>query len=126
MAAAGPVVLAVSRAPLMCDLMVDLLGPHGYAVEIADGPAAALRRIEEGNVDLVLLDLGWPESAGFELCQRLRAVRTGAAVPIVALTELAAEERDVTGFAAGPEAYLTKPFVIDELVATVARYFPGR
>jgi DNA-binding response OmpR family regulator len=125
MASDAPIVLAVSQAPLMCDLMEDLLGPHGYAVEVADGPAAALDRVAAGDVELVLLDLGWPESAGLELCQRLRAGRGGAAVPIIALTELPADERDVTGFAVGPQTYLTKPFTIDELLATVARYCPA-
>ena len=118
-----PQVLLVHDDPLMSDYMVDCLEPRGYAVETTER-AASLSRLEGGEIDLVLLDMGWPESDGLDLCMRLRSVRTAAHVPIVALTDFAEETRDVLAFGLGPDAYLTKPFLLEDLLPTVARYCP--
>jgi DNA-binding response OmpR family regulator len=111
-----PTVLLVADEPLLCEFILDLLRPRGYFVTVAD-PDSSVARLAAGDVDLVLLDLGWPESNGIDLSLRLRAAQRGASVPIIALTELPPEHRDVVGFSVGPDAYLTKPFDIDDLLA---------
>jgi DNA-binding response OmpR family regulator len=116
-----PTVLMVADEPLLRDFVADCLTLHGYTVECTD-PADSLARVVVGNADLILLDLGWPEAAGLELCRRLRDELSAVPVPIVALTELPEDSRAVTGFASGPNDYLTKPFDIDALLTTVAHY----
>ncbi|HZS02535.1 MAG TPA: response regulator [Chloroflexota bacterium] len=118
-----PRVLLVHDDELMSDFVVDCLEPRGYAVQ-ATGSAASLSRLEVGDIDLVLLDMGWPESDGLDLCMRLRSVPTAAHVPIVALTDFAEETRDVLAFGLGPDEYLTKPFVLEQLLDAVARHCP--
>ncbi len=111
----------VADDPHLCDFVADCLTLHGYAVECAD-PADSLARVGAGNVDLVLLDLGWPESTGLELSQRMRERPYACPVPIVALTELPDDSRAAMGFAIGPDEYVTKPFDLDQLLNIVARY----
>ena len=118
-----PHVLLVHNDELMCDFVVRVLEPEGYAVETTV-PAASVSRLEVGDIDMVLLDLGWPESDGLELCMRMRSVPTAAHVPIVALTDFPNETRDVLAFGMGPDDYLTKPFVMEELLPLVARHCP--
>src|SRR5687767_3334841 len=108
-------VLLVADEPLLREFIVDLLEPRGYSVAVTDS-ADSVARLAAGGVDLVLLDLGWPESSGIDLSLRLRAAQRGASVPIIALTELPPEYRDVVAFAVGPDDYLTKPFDIDDLL----------
>ncbi len=118
-----PTILVVTTEPLLRHFFVDLLAPQGYAVECVD-PAASLARVAVGNVDLVLLDLGWPEAAGVELCCHMRAQSSVSHTPVVALTELPQDSLAVTAYAVGPDEYLSKPFDVNALLATVARYCP--
>jgi DNA-binding response OmpR family regulator len=120
-----PRVLLVHDDELMCEFLVDVLEPHGYAVH-ASPSGAGLSRLAAGDIDLVVLDLGWPEADGLDLCMRLRGAPTTKHVPVVALTDFPAETRDVLAFGLGPDDYLTKPFVLDELLSVVASYrVPG-
>jgi len=116
-----PRVLVVHDDELMCDFVVDCLEPQGYAVETTR-PAASLSRLELGDINLVLLDMGWPESDGLDLCMRLRSVRAAAPIPIVPLTDFAEETRDVVAFGLGPDGYLSKPFVLEQLLDAVTRH----
>ncbi|HEY7066090.1 MAG TPA: response regulator [Chloroflexota bacterium] len=122
MDAACPVVLALAEDALICGLIEDVLSPQEFTVEITVEPEAALARVETGTVSLIILDLGWAEARGLEICGRLRAAPYGARTPIIALTESSPAQRDVTGFSVGPQEYLYKPFHIDDLLAAVARY----
>ena len=118
-----PRVLLVHDDELMCDFVVDALEPQGYAVETTVH-TASLSRIAVGDIDLVLLDLGWPESAGLDWCMRMRGLPSAARVPVVALTDFPAETRDVLAFGLGPDEFLSKPFVMEDLLAVVARHCP--
>jgi two-component system, OmpR family, phosphate regulon response regulator PhoB len=116
-----PVVLVVTEEPLLSDFLIEFLTPHGYTVDCAE-PADSLARLAKSRVDLVLLDLGWPETTGLELCERMRARSFSGTVPIVGLTDLPADSLAVTGLTFGPNEYLSKPFDNSGLLTLVARY----
>jgi DNA-binding response OmpR family regulator len=116
-----PTILCVADEPLLRAFLTDLLQPRGYVVECTDA-ATSLARVSDRDANLVLLDLGWPETTGLELCQRIRTECRTRHVPIVALTEMPDESRQVTAFTFGPDEYLTKPFDIDTLLTAVACY----
>jgi two-component system, OmpR family, response regulator len=113
--------LLVCDEPLLGDFIADVLASAGCSVERADS-ADGVAQATTGNHDLVLLDLGWPETSGLALCQQIRARAHRDRLPVIALTDLPAEAREVSAFSIGPDDYLTKPFSIDALLATVARY----
>ena len=69
--------------------------------------------------DLVILDLGLPDTDGLSLCRDLRAWEVTRTVPILMLTARAGEADRVTGLDLGADDYLTKPFSLRELAARV-------
>lgn len=90
----------------------------GYRVEkVADG-AAALELIENDAPDLLVLDLMLPGIDGIEVARRIRA--SGSRLPILMLTARSETRDVVTGFEAGTDDYLRKPFEIPELLSRIA------
>jgi DNA-binding response OmpR family regulator len=113
-----PRVLVVEDDPHLRELIARGLREHGFAVvTAADGAsalAAAQHRVEE-PFDAVVLDIGLPDSDGRDVCQALRA--RGVASPVLFLTARDQLHDVLSGFAAGADDYLAKPFHISELVA---------
>ncbi len=85
----------------------------------ADG-LAALAVLRQTPVDAVLLDVMMPAMDGFAVLRRIRGGENGADVPVVMLTAKAGERDHVTAYRDGADAYLTKPFGLDELEAALA------
>ncbi|MBW6467576.1 MAG: response regulator transcription factor [Coriobacteriia bacterium] len=90
----------------------------GYQVDKATDGAAALEMIESGTPDLIVLDLMLPGVDGLEVARRVRA--SGNRVPILMLTARSETQDVVSGFEAGTDDYLRKPFEIPELLSRVA------
>lgn len=93
------------------------LAHAGYDVrKVADG-AAGLDAVAESEPELLILDLMLPEVDGLEVARRLR--QSGCTFPILMLTARAETQDVVTGFDAGADDYLRKPFEIPELLSRV-------
>ncbi|MDF1541956.1 MAG: response regulator transcription factor [Anaerosomatales bacterium] len=90
----------------------------GYQVDKATDGAAALEMIESGTPDLIVLDLMLPGVDGLEVARRVRA--SGNRVPILMLTARSETQDVVSGFEAGTDDYLRKPFEVPELLSRVA------
>ena len=69
--------------------------------------------------DIVLLDLGLPDGEGRQICERLRAERRFDSVPVIILTSRDDVRSRLQGFSAGAQDYVTKPFVMAELLARI-------
>src|SRR6476659_539311 len=69
--------------------------------------------------DLILLDVMMPKMSGFEVCERIRERYSPAELPVILLTAKNRVSDLVSGFGAGANDYLTKPFASDELLARV-------
>ena len=82
-------------------------------------PAEGLRLAQAERPDLVLLDIQLPEMSGFEVLARLREDPLLRAVPVVAVSANALQRDIDAALAAGFNAYLTKPLVMEDLLATV-------
>ena len=89
---------------------------QGFTTVIEANGRKALDRIIEENFDLILLDVMLPEMDGVEICRRVREVST---VPIIMLTARGDIEDKVVGLDTGADDYITKPFVIPELLARI-------
>ncbi len=90
----------------------------GYQVRKVGAGSAALETIAAEEPDLLILDLMLPSIDGLEVARRLRTCRSR--VPILMLTAKAETQDVVTGFDAGADDYLKKPFEIPELLSRVA------
>jgi len=97
--------------------LVRALTRETYQVDRVATGAAGLALATQGDVDLVLLDLGLPDIDGLEVCQQLRA--DGYAAGIMVLTARDGELDRVVGLDVGADDYLSKPFALAELMARV-------
>ena len=101
----------------MANVIAKGLREQAYAVDIAEDGDAALYQASINDYDLIILDVLIPHRDGFEVCRELRA--RGDATAILMLTARAAVDDRITGFDAGADDYLTKPFSFRELVVRV-------
>jgi DNA-binding response OmpR family regulator len=109
--------LVVDDDAAMAIALRDGLEYEGYQVSLATDGQAGLRRAEQGDLDLILLDVMLPKMSGVSLCRQLRS--RGSGVPIIMLTARSQELDKVQGLRAGADDYLTKPFGFLELTARV-------
>lgn len=89
---------------------------EGYLVETAADGEEAVRKADEYEPDLVLLDVMLPLLDGFDVCKKLRQKYT---FPIIMLTAKDDEVDKVLGLELGADDYITKPFGMKELLARV-------
>ena len=95
------------------------LSAAGYSTLECGTAEAALAQIRKGHVpDLILLDIMLPGMSGFKLADTLRKVDS-CYVPIIFLTARNSENDLLTGFSAGGDDYISKPFSINEVLARV-------
>lgn len=118
---AVPVVLVVEHDATVADAVATLLENSGYRPLLTADDTTALRQVQAGSVDLVLLDRDLPGCSGIELCHELWTVARDAAVhlPILLLTSAVGSEDLCAGYAAGADDYVPKPFHPAELLARI-------
>jgi two-component system, OmpR family, response regulator MprA len=113
---ARPLVLIVEDDARVAAYVERALANAGYQVDhVADG-LSALQSARERLPDLVVLDVGLPGLDGLEVTRRLRAT---SGVPILILTARDGVAERVSGFDAGADDFLAKPFALEELQARV-------
>lgn len=110
-------ILVVDDEPHIVALVTRALHADGHETVVADDGQAALDRALEGDIDLIILDVGLPTMDGFEVLRALRA--EGERMPVIMLTARSAASDAVDGLDAGASDYVPKPFSVAELMARV-------
>jgi DNA-binding response OmpR family regulator len=110
-------ILVVEDDPAILQGLQDVLVFNGYEAEGVDNGDTGLERCLAGSHDLVILDVMLPGLDGFSICRELRREKPEQA--IIMLTAKGSEEDIITGFAAGADDYLSKPFSLQELLVRV-------
>ena len=113
----GMRILVVEDEPRMASVIARGLREQSYAVDVALDGDDGLYQCSINDYDLIVLDVLLPQRDGFEVCRELRA--RGTATPVLMLTARAAVDDRITGFEAGADDYLTKPFSFRELLARI-------
>jgi len=98
------------------DLLRRYLERAGHSVLTSGTGAEALRLLEDGSTDLVLLDLGLPDVDGFDVLR----LATTLGVSVIALTARSSVEDRILGLEKGADDYVTKPFSPQEVVLRVS------
>jgi DNA-binding response OmpR family regulator len=111
-------ILVVEDDPGIRQGIVDFLAFEGYEVDVARDGEEALRYLRASRPALIVLDLVMPVMNGPQLLASIRAEGIADGVPVAIMTAA------MPGASALPpaDAYLTKPFDLDELLAVVARH----
>ncbi|MCA1719823.1 MAG: response regulator transcription factor [Actinobacteria bacterium] len=112
----SPTLLVVEDDSGLRDVLCRGLRSHGFTVRSASDGRAALR-MTDPEPDAVVLDVGLPDGDGRDVCAALRA--RGVLSPVLFLTARTGVTDRLSGFAAGGDDYLAKPFHLAELVARI-------
>jgi DNA-binding NarL/FixJ family response regulator len=112
--------LVVDDDPGLLRAVAETLRAEGYEVTTARRGAEALVSIAESLPDLIVSDIRMPGMDGYELVRHLRSSARTKLIPIIFLTAKDETADRIAGFRSGVDAYLTKPFEPDELLAVVA------
>jgi DNA-binding response OmpR family regulator len=113
--------LIVEDDPDTVEMLRVALTAANYTVNTALTGPEALSKAHDSPPDLVLLDLILPEMNGFDVCERLRRDPVTESVPIIIVTALPGELPRLAGKEAGANAYIRKPFEVQELVSRVGQ-----
>ncbi|MBW2468314.1 MAG: response regulator [Deltaproteobacteria bacterium] len=112
-------ILIVEDEPGVVAAIRFLMEQQGYRVKVAEKGEDALRLILKNKPHLVLLDIMLPGMSGWEVCEQIRLNPDYRSVKIAFLTARSDEAEVARGLALGADAYITKPFKNDKLIARV-------
>lgn len=113
------IVLVIDDSLESLRFLTDALDSAGMTVLVATDGEEALGRVNEIRPDMVLLDALMPGLDGFETCRRLKADPRFRDLPVIFMTALSETEHVVEGLAAGGVDYVTKPIIVEELIARI-------
>jgi len=114
-----PEVMVVDDDQDLRESVAEVLGGAGFSVTRASRGEEALEYLARQNFDLVLLDMVMPGLSGLELLGRIRD--KAPRMPVIIITAFASVENAVAAMRHGASDYVTKPFRIDGLLASVGR-----
>ena len=110
-------VMVVEDDVALRDVLLRGLREEGYRTSAAGSGAEALVRFTAEPVNILIIDIGLPDTDGRDLCQAIRA--RGVDTPVLFLTARDTLTDRLAGFNAGGDDYVTKPFAFAEIVARI-------
>jgi twitching motility two-component system response regulator PilH len=116
-----PKILVVDDSPTQLEMMVRPFQNRNYDVITATDGAAALRIASQQRPALIVLDVIMPKLNGFQVCRTLKKNPDLKEIKIIMLTNKNQESDEFWGMKQGADAYFTKPFDEEELLAMVAK-----
>jgi putative nucleotidyltransferase with HDIG domain len=110
-------VLVVEDSNITRNILKEELEAEGYDVILAEDGERGLEMARDADPDIILLDLNLPQKSGIEVCREIKRSQHTSSIPVVILTARNELKDKLSGFDAGADDYLTKPFFTKELVA---------
>ena len=109
-----PLILVVEDDRSVNNLITTILKTHDYRYLTALNGAEAVLEASSHNPDIVLLDLGLPDTDGVDI---IKKIRTWSNMPIIVISARSEDTDKIDALDAGADDYLTKPFSVEELLA---------
>ena len=109
-------VLIVDDEMDIAELIYDVLVDEGYETVIRNDGLSAIDILKKENFDLIILDIMMPGMSGVEVCNKIRETVSSPIIFVSAKNQIIDK---VLGFEIGADDYITKPFIVEELVARV-------
>ncbi len=102
-------------------LIRDVLPMYGYHTESAVDGVQGLEFLEKNykNIDLVLLDIMMPKMDGWETLKKIRENKNFNTIPVIMLTAVDEDYKQISGLKIGADDYIIKPFVLPNLLARI-------
>ena len=119
-------VLICDDDPLLTELLEHRLGQRGYETAVARDGGEALALLAERPPDAVIMESMLPVHDGNEVLRRIRESDRLKDLPVIMLSARRQDRDIVAALELGASEYVTKPFILDELVARLARLIRNR
>ncbi|MCK5718792.1 MAG: hybrid sensor histidine kinase/response regulator [Thiomargarita sp.] len=114
-----PIILVVDDNPENLKVLGNILNEHNYSPGFAYNGMVVMDLLQKKQPDLILLDIMMHGMDGLEVCQRIKANKQFADIPIIFLTAKTETENVVEGLKLGAVDYITKPFNTQELLTRI-------
>lgn len=111
------IILIVEDEQRLAEVLKKQFESVGFTIELAYDGYIGKQMIERTHYNLIILDINIPLINGYDLCKEIR--KSNKNVPIIMLTALGTPDNKITGFDAGADDYVLKPFEFRELLARV-------
>ncbi len=118
--------LLVDDEPGVREAVQAYLEDSGYAVRVASSAKDAWELLQQQLPDLVISDVMMPQVDGYQFLKQMREDVRFKATPVIFLTARGMKADRISGYQAGCDAYLSKPFDPDELIAIVQNLLERR
>ena len=118
----SPLILIVEDNTLNVNTIESYLTAKGYRSIVSNDGQTAIELTQQHHPDLILMDIQMPGMDGLEAIVKIRQQTQSAAIPIIALTALAMDGDRQKCLRAGADDYLTKPFKLKQLHATIQQF----
>jgi two-component system cell cycle response regulator DivK len=119
-------ILYVEDNPDNRNLIRRVLGAEGYQMLDAANAAQALKKLEEGTTDLILMDINMPDMDGYTLTAKIKGISGYSHIPIIAVTANVMRGDREKSLEAGCDGYIQKPIDIDTLAQQIERFMTRR
>ena len=114
-------ILVVDDSPTEQKIVVATLQARGYRVITANDGEEAIEKANREQPSIVVLDVVMPKKNGYQVCRQLKTTDATKKIKVILLTSKNQESDKFWGLKQGADAYLTKPFLGDDLVTSVSR-----
>lgn len=112
-------ILVVDDDPDVLEIISNSLRSRGYVAECARDGEEALRKYDQFNPDLVVLDIVLPGRNGFEICREIRARDVQSDVPVIMISANPLPDDMLEAYILGAQDFIRKPFSVKEVIAKV-------
>ena len=101
--------------------LADALPLYGYEVEVATDGLQGIKKLtsEKNFYDMVLLDVMMPNMDGWETLKTIRSNKKLENIPVIMITALNEEQKEISGLKFGADDYVVKPFILPNLLARI-------
>lgn len=117
--AEGSTILVVDDDIAYCNAAAEVLEVHGYSVVQANDARQAKAALDQVTPDVILLDVMMPEIDGLTLLRELASTPRFLGIPLVIVSAKVQPADIGQAWMSGADAYLTKPYTVDELLGVV-------
>lgn len=112
-----PRVLIVDDEAVNLELVEALIATEGYQILQATDGQMAVKMVQEGRPDIVIMDIVMPRMNGIEACRKIKTNPLSYAIPVIIVTALNSQEDRIKAIQAGADDFVSKPFDRFELTA---------
>ena len=111
-------ILIIDESP---KYLADALPLYGYEVDVATDGMQGLKKLtsENSDYDMVLLDVMMPNMDGWETLKAIRVNKRLENIPVIMITALNEEQKEISGLKFGADDYVVKPFILPNLLARI-------